>query len=356
MASRWSLILALVFSATAITACGGEGSRTPPLASGAVGSAGFADDSSPIEPGSALFPDHIIVIVMENHSLDDIVGATNVNGHHLFAPFLTQAAQTDRLATMAFGVAHPSLPNYLSMISGDFFGVHDDNGSCYAPGHPRGCHSFTSKNLVDSLEAAGLTWASYNQSMPRPGYLAQEYPHNGDGLYRQKHNPFVYFKDIATSPKRLTNVETFVDLEKALSVGRLPNFSYIVPDECHDMHGSSPYCPGPTNRLIAEGDTTAQKLVQEIIGSGAFTEKSLLFITWDEGDNNLGCCDAPPLQSGGHIPLILITSIPGAVRSARLYNHYSLLATIEDVWKLPKLGYTSDTKKVKPMLDLLPSQ
>lgn len=117
MASRWSLILALVFSATAITACGGEGSRTPPLASGAVGSAGFADDSSPIEPGSALFPDHIIVIVMENHSLDDIVGATNVNGHHLFAPFLTQAAQTDRLATMAFGVAHPSLPNYLSMIS-----------------------------------------------------------------------------------------------------------------------------------------------------------------------------------------------------------------------------------------------
>jgi phosphatidylinositol-3-phosphatase len=354
MLSRWSLIFALLVVAT-VAACG-DGSRTQQLPSAASASSGFADDGGPIEPGSAFVPDHIIVIVMENHSLDDIVGANTVNGFHLFAPFLTQAAQTDRLATMAFGVTHPSLPNYLSMIAGDYFGVHDDNGSCYAPGHPRGCHAFRNKNLVDSLEAAGLTWASYNQTMPRPGYLAQQYPHNGDGLYRQKHNPFVYFKDIVTNPKRLAKVETFVDLDKALSAGRLPNFSYIVPDECHDMHGSNPFCPGPTNRLIARGDDTAQKLVEAIIGSGAFTAHSLLFITWDEGDNNLGCCDAPPLQSGGHIPLILITSVPGAVRSARLYNHYSLLATIENVWSLPKLGYTSDTRNVKPMLDLLPSK
>ncbi|MGA8098951.1 MAG: alkaline phosphatase family protein [Candidatus Cybelea sp.] len=354
MAARWSLILALLTAAT-VTACG-ESSRTQQLPSAANASSGFADAGGPNEPGSMLVPDHIFVIVMENHSFDDIIGATDANGYHLFAPFLTQAAQTDRLATMAFGVAHPSLPNYLSMIAGNYFGVHDDNGSCYAPGPPRGCHSFTNKNLVDSLEAAGLTWASYNESMPHSGYLGQEYPHNGDGLYRQKHDPFVYFKDIATNPKRLANVQTFVNLQRALNSGKLPNFSYIVPDECHDMHGSSPYCPGPTNRLIAKGDATAQKLVQEIISSGAFTQRSLLFITWDEGDNNLGCCDAPPLQSGGHIPLILITSVTGAVRSARLYNHYSLLATIEDVWKLPKLGFTSDTKNVKPMLDLLPSQ
>lgn len=354
MAARWSLILALLVAAT-VTACG-ENSRTQQLPSAANASSGFADAGGPTEPGGILVPDHIIVIVMENHSFDDIIGATDANGYHLFAPFLTQAAQTNRLATMAFGVAHPSLPNYLSMIAGNYFGVHDDNGSCYANDPPRGCHSFTNKNLVDSLEAAGLTWASYNESMPHAGYLGQEYPHNGDGLYRQKHDPFVYFKDIATNPKRLANVQTFVNLQRALNAGKLPSFSYIVPNECHDMHGSVPYCRGPNNRLIAEGDSAVQKLVQEILSSGAFTQRSLLFITWDEGDNNLGCCDAPPLQSGGHIPLILITSVSGAVRSARLYNHYSLLATIEAVWNLPKLGYTSDTQKVKPMLDLLPSQ
>jgi phospholipase C len=355
MATRWFLISALLLTTAVTAACGGQ-TRTSQLPGAGNGASGFADVSRPIEPGSPIVPDHIIVIVMENHSFDDIIGATNGNGYHLFTPFLTQAAETDRLATMAFGVAHPSLPNYLSMIAGDYFGVHDDNGSCYAPGHPRGCHSFDKKNLVDSLEAAHFTWASYNESMPHRGFLGQEYPHNGDGLYRQKHDPFVYFKDIATNPKRLANVETFVNLQRALNAGVLPNFSFIVPNECHDMHGSVPYCRGPNNRLIAMGDSAVQKLVQDIISSGAFTQKSLLFITWDEGDNNLGCCDGPPLQSGGHIPLILITSVSGTVRSAQLYNHYSLLSTIETVWHLPKLGYTADTQHVKPMLDLLPSQ
>jgi acid phosphatase len=111
-------------------------------------------------------------------------------GYHLLAPFLTQLAQTNRLATLAFGVTHPSLPNYLSLIAGNSFGVHDDNGSCYARPRPRGCHSFAKKNLVDSLEAAGISWALYNESMPRDGFLGQRYPPKGDGLYRQKHNPF----------------------------------------------------------------------------------------------------------------------------------------------------------------------
>ncbi len=355
MAIRWCFVVALLLGAI-VPACGGQSSRTPQLPSAAGGSSSFADVSARAEEGSTIVPDHIIIIVMENHSFDDIVGATNGNGYHLFTPFLTQAAETGRLATMAFGVAHPSLPNYLSLIAGNYFGVHDDNGSCYTPKPPKGCHVFTNKNLVDSLEAAGMTWASYNESMPHRGYLGQEYPHNGDGLYRQKHDPFLYFKDIATNPKRLANVQTFVDLLRQLSAGKLPNFSFIVPNECHDMHGSVPYCPGPNDRLIAEGDSAVQKLVQEIISSGAFTQKSLLFITWDEGDNNVGCCDGPPLQSGGHIPLILITSVSGTVRSAQLYNLYSLLATVEMVWHLPKLGYTADTRKVKPMLDLLPSQ
>ena len=303
-----------------------------------------------------LVPDHIFVIVMENHSFDDIIGATDANGYHLFAPFLTQAAQTDRLATMAFGVAHPSLPNYLSMIAGNYFGVHDDNGSCYAPGPPRGCHSFTNKNLVDSLEAAGLTWASYNESMPHSGYLGQEYPHNGDGLYRQKHDPFVYFKDIATNPKRLANVQTFVNLQRALNSGKLPEFlvhrSGRMPRHARLISVLS-RSNEPSDRQGRRHRAEARSRDHQLGGVHAAI---VLFITWDEGDNNLGCCDAPPLQSGGHIPLILITSVTGAVRSARLYNHYSLLATIEAVWNLPKLGYTSDTQKVKPMLDLLPSQ
>jgi phospholipase C len=356
MCVRIPSTLALVLAACALVACAVESSRTGQIPTISNASSGFSSDVGAAKRGAGFVPDRIVVIVMENHSFDDIVGATDKSGYHLLTPFLTQTAQTGRLATLAFGIAHPSLPNYLSLIAGDYFGVHDDNGSCFAPHRPKGCHSFDKKNLVDSLEAAGISWASYNESMPSDGYLQQQYPKKGDGLYRQKHDPFVYFKDIATDPKRLSNVKTFVDLKKTLNNGLLPRFSFIVPDECHDMHGSVGFCPGPTAALIEAGDSAVQKLVQAIIGSGSFTAHSLIFITWDEGDNNLGCCDAPPVQSGGHIPLMLISGVPGAVRSDRLYNHYSLLSTIETLWNLPKLGYTADTDKVKPMLDLIPSR
>ena len=352
MSTYLSFVPASICVAALLTGCGGESARTSQLPPSSASS--FSNGRAPVEPAKRFVPDRIIVIVMENHSFDDIIGRTDPTGNHLLTPFLTQAALTDRIATLAFGVAHPSLPNYLSLIAGDYFGVHDDNGSCYAPGRPHHCHSFNKKNLVDSLEAAGISWASYNESMPHDGYLEQQFPKRGDGLYRQKHDPFVYFKDIATNQKRLAKVKTFDDLKKTLNNGYLPRFSFIVPNECHDMHGSVGFCNFASDKLIKDGDAAMQTLVQQIISSGSFTSRTLLFIVWDEGDNNLGCCDGPPLQSGGHIPLILITGVPGAVQSAVPYNHYSLLATIEYVWDLPKLGYTSDSKNVQPMLDLLP--
>jgi phospholipase C len=354
MSQRCSRYLAAIVTALLLASCGQAVKNQLPSAPSQA--SGFANPAQHVPPGAHFVPDRIIVIVMENHSFDDIIGATDRSGNRLLTPFLTQAAQQDRLATLEFGVAHPSLPNYLSLIAGDFFGVHDDNGSCYAPNRPKGCHTFDKKNLVDSLEAAGISWAAYNESMPHDGYLGQQFPKKGDGLYRQKHDPFVYFNDIATNPKRLANVKTFVDLKKTLNNGYLPRYSFIVPNECHDMHGAVGFCNFGPEELIRDGDAALQKLVQQIISSGSFTNRTLIFIVWDEGDNNLGCCDGPPVQSGGHIPMILVTGVPGSVTSSQPYNHYSLLATIEMLWNLPKLGYTKDTQNVKPMLDLLPSK
>ncbi len=347
--------LAAVVAAALLTGCGSWGSRTAQIPSTSAAPPGFASVALQKSPSKAVVPDRIIVIVLENHSFDAVIGSTNRSGYHELAPFLTQAAQTNRLAALAFGVSHPSLPNYLSLIAGNSFGIHDDNNSCFAPGPPPGCHRFDRKNLVDSLEAAGISWASYNESLPHDGFLGPVWPRKGDGLYRQKHDPFVYFKDIATNPKRLANVKTFLDLRRTLNNGLLPRFSFIVPNECHDMHGSVPFCPGPDSSLIEAGDSAVQKLVEDIIGSGSFTRRSLLFVVWDEGGNsNLGCCDSPPEMGGGHVPLILIAGVPGAKVSAQLYNEYSVLSTIETLWSLPKLGYTKDSKNVQPMLDLVP--
>jgi phospholipase C len=357
MMDRRCLPIAVIVFGSLLAACGGTaGSRSSQAAAVPNAPAQFPAGVGPAQRGVPIVPDRIIIIVMENHSFDDIIGATNPNGTHLLAPFLTNLSENNRLATLAFGVTHPSLGNYLSLLSGNSFSVHNDNGSCFAqpPVHP--CYGFNKKNLIDSLEAAGISWESYNQSMPNDGFLGQQYPNNGDGLYRQKHDPFVYFKDIATNSKRLKHIKTFKDLDQTINNGVLPRFSFIVPDECHDMHGSVPYCPGP-NGLIQSGDKEVQQLVEAIVGSGSFTQRSLMFVTFDEGGNsNQGCCDSPPILGGGHLPTIVIAGVPGYQASAQAYNEYSLLATVETLWNLPLLGYTSDTQNVKPMLDLIPQR
>ena len=309
---------------------------------------------APLAASAHMTPDRIFVVVMENHSYDEVVGRTNRSGFQVLTPFITSLTSTSGVALQAFGVSQPSLPNYLALLAGNSFGIHDDNTSCFAKPLVKPCHSFDRTNLVDSLEAAGISWGGYFQSMPVNGYLGGQYPPPGDGKYRQKHNPFPYFKDVATNPKRVAKMHTWETLLHDLNAGTAPRFLFIVPDECHDMHGSTPFCPN-FDELLEAGDVTLQKLFNDILNSGLFTQRSLLFLTWDEGDfQNLGCCDSPPLLGGGHIPMFVLAGVPGNRISSHPYNQYSILATIETLWHLPKLGYTADTKNVPPMFDLIP--
>src|SRR5262249_59757865 len=109
--------------------------------------------------------DRVFVIMMENHGFDQVIGALadpNAEGDPnapLLTPFITNLAFTQGLATFFFGVTHPSLPNYLASIAGDFFGVQDDNDSCFAtPVTSKPCHNFTAPTIVDQLEARHISW------------------------------------------------------------------------------------------------------------------------------------------------------------------------------------------------------
>jgi phosphatidylinositol-3-phosphatase len=64
--------------------------------------------------------DHVVWIVMENHSYNQIIGSRD-------APYITQLANRFGLATNFYAESHPSLPNYLAMTSGSTQGVVDDN-------------------------------------------------------------------------------------------------------------------------------------------------------------------------------------------------------------------------------------
>jgi hypothetical protein len=306
--------------------------------------------------------DRIFFIMMENQGFDEVIGRHDaVNVTEEDTPFITGLAENNGLALLQFGTTHPSLPNYLAAISGETFNIHDDSPSCYAVPKPTGpCHGIQhATTLVDSLEAAHMTWAAYSQSQPTVGFLGPQWPLSTT-LYAQKHNPFVYFSNIVYNKERMADLKPISYLAGDLALGaRAPQFEFIVPDECHDMHGSGPcesYDP-----LLREGDAEVKSLVTEIEASPAFTTNSLIIVTWDEDDysSTLGCCDAPKFPNGtqyggGHIATIFISDGGGTpLLSTTPSNEYSILSTIENVWSLPLIGSTADTVNVQPELDLI---
>ncbi len=239
---------------------------------------------------------HIFLIVMENKSYYQIINNPS-------APFINNLAKNNFLTTNYSGVTHPSLPNYLSLIGANTFGIHSDCNNC----------SVNAKNLIDLLEEKNITWKAYMENMPNSCFLGNSYP------YAQKHNPFIYFNDIKNNTRRCNNIVSLQILDKDLkNDSTTPNFVWITPNLCNDMHDCQ----------ITIGDNWLKNEVNQILSSPAFThQSSLLFITWDEGEilNN-------------HIPLIVAGSVVKHSTSNTSYNHYSLLHTIEVIWNLPPLN------------------
>ena len=269
--------------------------------------------TTPVTPTIPSF-DHIFVIIMENHSFAQIIGATD-------APYTNELVATYGLAANYTAVAHPSLPNYLALTGGDTFGVTTDCTDCFQ----------SAPNLAaDRLIPSGMTWRAYMESMPSAAYVGDAYP------YMQKHNPFVYYDDIRTSPAKFANVVPYTQLATDLATAdTTPNFGWITPNMTDDMHDGT----------IAQGDTWLSTAVPALLGAPAFTtQRSLLFITWDEND------DSPGNQVA---TLVIADGVPKGFQSRVAYNHYSLLRTIETAWNLAPL--TANDAAASPMSDFFPA-
>jgi hypothetical protein len=183
----------------------------------------------------------------------------------------------------------------------------------------------------------------------------------GNQLYERKHNPFISYQDVQSNPARVANIVDFSQFATDLASGKVADYTWISPDQCHDMHGraSTPDDPcdfSQVQGLIAAGDAFLQSTVSAIMNSKAWTGNSIIFITWDESDfpfgDTSGCCDANP--GGGHVVTITISHSDHSPRTSNVaYNHQSMLATIEDGWQLGCLAFTCDTVNVPPMSDLV---
>jgi phospholipase C len=287
---------------------------------------------------------HVFIIMMENTSYSSLIGNSN-------APWINSAAVTYGLATNYTGVSHPSQPNYIAATSGSTNGVTNDNDT-----------TIDVPNIADQIEGSGRTWKAYMQSY---ALCATPLDHAcGNQLYERKHNPFISYADIQNNPARVANIVDFSQFATDLANNNVPNYSWISPDQCNDMHGragpsSDPCNFGNVSGLISTGDTFLKNTVGEIMNSPAFNGNSVIFITWDESDfpfsDTSGCCDAVP--GGGHVVTLTISHSDHSARTSSIaYNHYSMLATIEGGWKLGCLAFTCDTANVPTMSDLVGPQ
>jgi phospholipase C len=237
----------------------------------------------------------VFVIVMENHDF----------AQALTGRYTARLAGEYPIATDYHGVAHPSLPNYLALTSGSTWGIADD-----------GYHRLPAGGLGAELTAAGIAWRAYMEGMTR-GCFNSAYP------YALKHNPFAYYGQ--TCPSQVVNFTNFAADMK----GDVPPFVWITPGLCNDGHDCS----------TAVADQWLSKVVPQILATSAWQGNGVLFITWDEG-----------FGAGNHVLTLVIHANPMERTSARSYDHYSMLATIEDRLGVPRLGHAA---RATPMNDLL---
>jgi hypothetical protein len=240
---------------------------------------------------------HVFVIVMENASLTTA----------LRSPSIERLAATYALATNYHAVSSPSLPNYLALTSGSTWGITDN-----------AYHVLPWGGIGAQLTAAGLSWRAYMEGLTDAGCLRSPYP------YALKHNPFAYYG--GACPENVVSLDA-LDADLA---GDTPTFVWVTPGLCHDGHD----CP------LTQVGPWLENLISRIVASAAWRDRGVLFIAWDEGAGD-----------GSIVPLIIAAPDLASQRIDAAHDHYSLLATIEDLYGLPRLGAAKDARA---LTDLLP--
>jgi acid phosphatase len=289
-----------------LAGCGAQGPATTPTSLPATTAT----------PG----PRRIVVVVEENHSYDQVIGSPE-------APFLNRLAGQGTLLTSFFATTHPSLPNYIAMVSGGTQGITSDCGDCIVD----------APNLADQLERAGISWTAYQQGLPAPcsdAHLA--------GDYAKKHDPFLYLRSVRTDPARCAKVVPFDRLDADLAAGHLPRFVFVTPDLAHDMHGTGE--GGANASLVRAADDWLRDLYGRLAASTAWREDTRLVVTWDEGGGGGGgrgaCCGG--LGAGGHIATMVAGPRVRTGRDTTTYDHHALLRSVEAAFGLPFLGHAAD--------------
>jgi hypothetical protein len=266
---------------------------------------------------------------MENHNWSAIKGSSS-------APYINQLLTQGARAEQYYNPPnnHPSEPNYLWLEAGTNFGITDDND-------PSVNAQTTAAHLVNQLEAAGLTWKSYQEDIP-----GTNCPLTSVNKYAPKHNPMVFFTDVTnnnspSAARCIAHVRPYTELAADLTANKVANYNFITPNLCDDMHDTC----APLNNSIKQGDTWLSQEVPKLMASSAYQNGATILITWDEGE-------------GGDGPIGMIAlgkSAKVAYASMTHFTHSSTLRTVQEIFGLsPFLGDAANATDLSDLFTKLP--
>ena len=246
-------------------------------------------------------PDHVVIVMEENHSYADVIGSAS-------APYINSLASQGASFTDSHAITHPSEPNYLALFSGSTQGLTSD--ACPV--------TYTGDNLASELIKAGNSFGGYSEELPAVGSTACYAPSASNALYARKHNPWVDFSDLPTNINMpWTNFPS--------DYSTLPTVSFVVPNQVDDMHSAS----------IQQGDAWLQNHLDGYV-QWAKTHNSLLIVTWDEDDGS----------TTNQVPTLFVGPMVKAGTYSESINHYAILRTLEDLYKLPYVNNSANAVSI----------
>ena len=273
----------------------------------------------------------VFMILMENHNWSDIKGSPSAP--YINNTLLPMASYTQQYYNPPNN--HPSEPNYLWLEAGSNLGIIDDNP-------PSINHRSTTQHLVTLLNNAHISWKSYQE-----GISGKDCPLADAGFYVVRHNPMVFFDDVtntnnANSAYCIAHERPYSELATDLRENTVASYNFITPNTCDDMHDSC----APLNNPIQQGDSWLASQLPMILGSRAYKNGGVIFITWDEalvGDGPIGMIVLSPDAKGG------------GYSNTIHYTHSSTLRSLEEIFGLsPLLGDAANATDLSDLFKQFP--
>lgn len=215
-----------------------------------------------------------------------------------------------------WALTHPSEPNYMAAVGGDYFAL-DDDRFISLPSNV--------STIVDLLDTKGISWAEYQEHIPYTGYNGFEYKNQKTFAndYVRKHNPLVFYESVSKNEERMQNIKSFTTFQEDLESELLPQWSFITPNMTNDGHD--------TNINVAS--SWSRDFLTPLLSNEYFMKDTLILLTFDENENYRLKNRVYALLLGGAVP----EDKKGTIDHT-FYDHYSEISTVEVNWDLPNLG------------------